>query len=1232
MDGKQNKLLSDIARSLGSSCDERPMRLERSNSDHGPSQHKPGGVNLRALNRPPSRVSPHRSAGGESFTPVGAPDPLDSEISQFFYPSPFNNKRPPPRSNSSLSLSALTPHSIRNRPNTSLSYMGPSSMPRPLSALSNRSVASLRSTSTTPPQSPEGIRRTKSSPSPRVSPIKCTSSAVAELLSANPQLNDGGFAAGYFDDDTDGRISDHDTGDDSEVVGRTRRADPAQGNHSDYQEYSQRERVASPPIFMGRSSPVDRDNLEDPFGPGTPPSSPGRRELLQNKRRSHHASPAEDALPDFLNVPAEVSVESAPAKPTELKPKTPPAEKPKDIDLSEHVANVESILDKLTTEQDEKKFQDLTDKLLDATYLTLSMMDYYERCHYNNYTDPVEGFKGGTAHYNDLLKSIGHDAANTSLFIVGMVAMLTLAAASSKYADRKVAQKYYKYVRDTLSGLKNGRHAVLNVYFPVNNFVGYTHHAHGLLHATHHVMLHTLGYHLMNPIAIGVGAALAPALIYHRYASKQRSKRIDTNKERIRRLVLSDEYNIPLDENVDVNNVERSSAHHKALMMGLSVFDGLTDGPYMFGALVLLAGGFAAGTAGFSGLCAIGGGVPLLIVMAALATYTACSVITAMRKERQKQLEDDKYADELEIALTERNINELEKRSQNAPSEELNKLHRQLHELTYNFRVKYNVPPGETKSKTHLEQQVKKLECRIQLFLGTDDTAIEREEAFRKLFHLKRDYSHKLHQHSSSAYERLIHPNSAKKIEQKIDKAEKDYNAFSTDPLQTVFLELKYNYTERYALEKRLIRENLFLPKDQKFTKCITFIKLQLKLSELSHEERLYSVSKLRSLAATHRKSIYNDIYALVKQLQEIHEHENRKLSDPLYAEPSSADDMPFPVSYSDDERPLSAMSRKSFTKHLDSIENETRLCDIVSQKISCLSRSKLKREYKELAHIHERIFQTKKCEDAALLFLKIKRIQALLDSAGAPELLQLRIGQKKISIPASQFNNLSAELTRATATRQRQLRDLKAIFSEKIPEIKISIDGTDVDNLQIEILVKSIEAEYANELTHMKDESQNIYNAEIIFGHEDEHGNRHGGEYRMLREQQRQHLIKFKPNREPYKDCAVQGWRGFRGFLSGGKNFGKVATAVMVGVDSIKWAGDRVNGAISLIISKAVKATGGFFYGAYLTLREWRQHHRPANAPVYRLFHHVPVNPNSPSSMAHATELETFRAEIRAI
>lgn len=305
---------------------------------------------------------------------------------------------------------------------------------------------------------------------------------------------------------------------------------------------------------------------------------------------------------------------------------------------------------------------DLIDRMTDSLYLALSMIDYGTHCA-NNTSDAAGGHD-----YNTFLE----DHWGTAL--VAIIFMLIIGIMASKIADIKKMQRLWPYFRDSLSGLKNGRHAFINLFFIA------------------HAFGQSSSYHLFNPIGIAVGCALAPALIIYRKLDYKRNDMIIHNEMIIKKLAREKTYT-PLTYH-ELISKKRSDKLDTAMLF-LAGFNGLTDGSYLFSCITLVIG--------FGILNGITMGTPLIVVTTLLTLYAVASIICKVYEEYQKQRDLSRSADEVAITKLKHQLEQLKPHDVDTSK----KIQSQLAEATRRFTHKYHVSPGQLQAAFELKQQLK---------------------------------------------------------------------------------------------------------------------------------------------------------------------------------------------------------------------------------------------------------------------------------------------------------------------------------------------------------------------------------------------------------------------------------------------------------------------------------------------------------------------------------------------
>ncbi len=161
----------------------------------------------------------------------------------------------------------------------------------------------------------------------------------------------------------------------------------------------------------------------------------------------------------------------------------------------------------------------------------------------------------------------------------------------------------WPYARDGLSGLKNGRHAVVNASF--------------ILHGA---------YAIANPIGISVGAVLALVLMVYRHMDRKRDRYIKHNKALLA-AINSEKDNAA---SLSHHDIKRQSQGVTIAMYLAAGFNGVTDGMYLFVFPIFIfciAGAASALTAG----------APLIIAIVLISLHTIISTYSRVKEEKQKQ-------------------------------------------------------------------------------------------------------------------------------------------------------------------------------------------------------------------------------------------------------------------------------------------------------------------------------------------------------------------------------------------------------------------------------------------------------------------------------------------------------------------------------------------------------------------------------------------------------------------
>ncbi len=252
----------------------------------------------------------------------------------------------------------------------------------------------------------------------------------------------------------------------------------------------------------------------------------------------------------------------------------------------------------------------LADSILDGTYLAASMVTYTASC----MTSDLQS-----------ARSLEQSFYATNDIPVALLEILLFSAYSiiaSHYANKDQQKMHWlllatvlswPYFRDFISGMKNGRHAVVDAGFLIQ-------------HGAHHLI-----YSLTNPVGIVIGVLLAFNLVWYRRMNNNRNLAIQYNHILTKTITSYDE-------------IKRHSTCQKSLNYISSGFDGLTDGMYLFGCLFLLIG---------LGVSTLSAGAPLIAAIIVISIITISSFISKMHNEYEAQKELTCSELQCEIALLE---------------------------------------------------------------------------------------------------------------------------------------------------------------------------------------------------------------------------------------------------------------------------------------------------------------------------------------------------------------------------------------------------------------------------------------------------------------------------------------------------------------------------------------------------------------------------------------------------
>ena len=305
------------------------------------------------------------------------------------------------------------------------------------------------------------------------------------------------------------------------------------------------------------------------------------------------------------------------------------------------------------------KYVQLTDGVLDGLYLSSSMVSYATDCDASNLAQ-------AKIQYANFHHSADLPFALMEMFFLTCFSII--AKGADKSYKNKSGHRYlfflmmitWPYVRDTLSGLKNGRHAVINTSGLISHL------SQGAV------------YHTVNPIGIGIGVLLAINLIYYRRMNKQRDSMIQANQALLQS--ICDKHLI--DDSIAFR-IKKYSATQRTLHYLSASFHGLTDGMYLYGCLFVLIG---------LGVTTLTGGAPFIAACIAISLITLCSWVTRVEEEYQAQKELRLSQLDCHIALTENKI--IDNPTNTTLTEKILNLQQQ--------KASYNAPPCSCAAKPPL--------------------------------------------------------------------------------------------------------------------------------------------------------------------------------------------------------------------------------------------------------------------------------------------------------------------------------------------------------------------------------------------------------------------------------------------------------------------------------------------------------------------------------------------------
>lgn len=258
-------------------------------------------------------------------------------------------------------------------------------------------------------------------------------------------------------------------------------------------------------------------------------------------------------------------------------------------------------------------------RALDGAYMGSSMLDYGALVPTSSLADADK--LNHIFHHNP--HDLGFAIAESILFIG-----LSLLANDNTKQHRwlRYANIAWPYLRNFCSGLKNGRHAAVNVGAIAQHFLG-----RGI-------------YSICNPIGLGIGAVYALALIWYHYENRKRDKHTKANTDLLQQIQDNGWSELPDDQ-----IIHRYSRKKSVAMYAAAACDGVLDGLYMFGCLYLIMQ---------VSLFTVSFGWPLAIAIGLIGVFAVVSFSVKMYREREKQHALADSASKCELALAKNKMNE----------------------------------------------------------------------------------------------------------------------------------------------------------------------------------------------------------------------------------------------------------------------------------------------------------------------------------------------------------------------------------------------------------------------------------------------------------------------------------------------------------------------------------------------------------------------------------------------
>ncbi|MGJ3501114.1 hypothetical protein PsalN5692_01806 [Piscirickettsia salmonis] len=261
-----------------------------------------------------------------------------------------------------------------------------------------------------------------------------------------------------------------------------------------------------------------------------------------------------------------------------------------------HTVELEEVYQGKRFESERKRYQECfnaADALTDSVYLSESMLGYFE-----DVSGDELDFNNAATYYSSL-----------SLFV--LLGIFGLFKARGHFDKNENIDKHYKKLRTTLSGLKNGRHAVVNISGLVSIF-------------SHHAVASSV----VSPagaLGFAIGILLAANNLYKLKLEEKRNSNLKAIEQYV--------FNFDRPEfDQDFKKITPPNVKNNRKLIYTNIIDGFTDGLYLVGNAFMLLG-----------LCGATSTVPPVAIglCVAYGIYTLGSIINKYFKEKEEQLKEE---------------------------------------------------------------------------------------------------------------------------------------------------------------------------------------------------------------------------------------------------------------------------------------------------------------------------------------------------------------------------------------------------------------------------------------------------------------------------------------------------------------------------------------------------------------------------------------------------------------